>query len=83
MSLITDGEGGHRGGPGLPLGMRTDGIFFLPHMPAKPAVEKREPETAAIEEMGQSVPMLQTVAGPSDRVYFLVGKGVVKPESLG
>eukprot|EP00961_Rhodomonas_salina_P282116 3812169-Rhodomonas_salina.1 len=76
MSLIDNGEGGHRGGAGLPPGMRTDGIYFLPNVPAQQGGDAGGAEAGGEGE--RTVPLLQTVAGRSDRVYFLMGPGIVR-----
>eukprot|EP00286_Rhodomonas_abbreviata_P020070 CAMPEP_0181295374 /NCGR_PEP_ID=MMETSP1101-20121128/4115_1 /TAXON_ID=46948 /ORGANISM="Rhodomonas abbreviata, Strain Caron Lab Isolate" /LENGTH=90 /DNA_ID=CAMNT_0023400125 /DNA_START=207 /DNA_END=476 /DNA_ORIENTATION=+ len=84
MSLIDDGLSGHRGGDGLPPGMRSDGIYFLPKTATNnppPSDDSEDAEGVATgQEAGADaiqgkIKIIKTVAGQSDRVYFLMGPG--------
>mmetsp|Transcript_20869 Transcript_20869/g.32713 ORF Transcript_20869/g.32713 Transcript_20869/m.32713 type:complete len:162 (-) Transcript_20869:275-760(-) len=100
MSLVQDDQKGHKGGAGLPMGMRTDGIYYLPDpaqgvpnsavhhhvMPASQVGSEAggdgmwaEPAREGKSESGKSeedrkVPVITSVSGRQDRVFFLVSQ---------
>mmetsp|Transcript_2198 Transcript_2198/g.5075 ORF Transcript_2198/g.5075 Transcript_2198/m.5075 type:complete len:81 (-) Transcript_2198:238-480(-) len=52
--------------PGLPAGLRTDGFYFQPHMPAA------EENEAGSSKRERRVQVVKPLGGGGERVYYVV-----------
>ncbi|EKX41013.1 hypothetical protein GUITHDRAFT_153978 [Guillardia theta CCMP2712] len=68
MSLISS-EGSSL--PGLPAGLRTDGFYFQPHLPAG---EEEEKEAGGGSGSERRVQVVKPLGGGGERVYYVIEK---------